>query len=184
MIFPHRGYGNEDKENKCGQLCPADAAADPGTVLPGPGCGSVRQVRAGGLALGGQANAFTRDQSAEDAIFEAQSKIIRELAAKESCVIVGRLGAFILKDRPNAFHLFLSAKDDFRLANLFPHGGEREKRIDMIHREDDLRAAYCRHFTGRPWGVSRHYSMCLDTSVYGLEGSLELIEQALEKRRA
>ena len=130
-----------------------------------------------------QANAFTRDQSAEDAIFEAQSRIIRELAAKESCVIVGRLGAFILKDRPNAFHLFLSASDDFRLANLFPHGGERDKLIDMIHREDDLRAAYCRHFTGRPWGVSRHYSMCLDTSVYGLKGSLELIEQALEKRK-
>ena len=130
-----------------------------------------------------QANAFTRGQSAEDAIFEAQSKIIRELAAKESCVIVGRLGAFILKDRPNSFHLFLSAKDDFRLQNLFPHGGEREKLIDMIHREDDLRAAYCRHFTGRPWGISRHYSMCLDTSVYGLEGSLEMIETALEKRK-
>ena len=132
-----------------------------------------------------QANAFTRSQSAEDAIFEAQGKIIRDLAEKESCVIVGRLGAYILKDRENCFHLFLSAKDDFRCESLAKRTGiSHEEMLDMMHQEDRLRRSYCLHFTGKPWGLARHYDLCLDTSDYGIEKSLQIITYALKEKKS
>ena len=143
-----------------------------------------REERIKGLlyTLYNQANAFTLDQSAEDAIFEAQTRIIREIAEKESCVIVGRLAAYILRDRPNCFHIFLAARDDFRLENLSLTDSDREEMLEMLHREDALRASFCRHFTGKAWGSARHYALCLDSSFYGLDGTLELILKALEKR--
>ena len=143
-----------------------------------------REERIKGLlyTLYNQANAFTLDQSAEDAIFEAQTRIIREIAEKESCVIVGRLAAYILRDRPNVFPIFLAAKDDFRLENLSLQNSDREEMLEMLHREDELRASFCRHFTGKAWGSARHYALCLDSAFFGLEGTLDLILQALAKR--
>ncbi len=143
-----------------------------------------REERIKGLlyTLYNQANAFTLDQSAEDAIFDAQTRIIREIAEKENCVIVGRLAAYILRDRPNCFPIFLAAKDDFRLENLSLQNSDREEMLEMLHREDALRAAFCRHFTGKSWGSARHYALCLDSAYFGLDGTLALILQALEKR--
>ena len=144
-----------------------------------------KEERVKGLiyTLYNQANAFTMDMSKEDAIFEAESKIIRDIASKESCVIVGRLGAYILKDRPNTFNIFLSAGDDFRCENLSKRSGtDKEEMLTMMHQEDKLRRGFCLHFTGKPWGLARHYDLSLDTSAYGLDNSLKLIRQALRDR--
>ena len=128
-----------------------------------------------------QANAYSRSQSAEDAIFAAQSKIIRELAGKESCVIVGRLGAYILRERKNAFHVFLSAGDAFRVERLSKQSRLPEAELlDLMHREDELRHSYCQHFTGKDWGYARHYHLCLDTSTYGIENSYQMIRKAIQ----
>lgn len=143
-----------------------------------------REERVKGVlyTLYNQANAFSRDQSAEDAIFDAQSKIIRDLAAKESCVIVGRLGGYILRNRANAFHLFLSASEEFRADRLAERSKlDRKDVLDMIQKEDELRHSYCLHFTGKPWGLAKHYHLCLDTSAYGIEKSLQMIRQALDQ---
>ena len=142
------------------------------------------RVRGFLYTLYNQANAFTMNQSREDAIFDAQSRIIREIAAKESCVIVGRLGAYVLKSRANTFNLFLSAKDDFRCENLAKRAGiSHEEMLDMMNQEDRLRHNYCLHFTGKPWGLAHHYDLCLDTSAYGMENSYWLIRQALRSRQ-
>ena len=52
-----------------------------------------------------------------------------------------------------------------------------------MRREDELRHSYCQHFTGKDWGYARHYQLCLDSSSYGIESSLRLIREALEKHR-
>lgn len=143
------------------------------------------QINALAYALYHQTYAYTNEMSTQDAIFEAQKKVLRDIAARESCVIVGRLGSFILKDRPNSMHIFISAKEEFRAGRIAAeYRVSPEKALDMVKKVDGLRANYCRHFTGTPWGLARHYRLCLDTSAYGIPESLRIIEDSLKDFRS
>ena len=126
--------------------------------------------------------AMSQMTSRQDEIFEAQKKIILDIAAKESCVIVGRLGSFILKDRPGTFDVFLSGDRRARAERVSKrHGISFEKALENVEREDRLRVNYCSHFTGMPWGLAAHYDMTLHTSDYGIERSADLILEAIGK---
>ena len=143
------------------------------------------RIRSLAYALYNQTHAYTNEMSAQDAIFEAQKKIIRSIAEEESCVIVGRLGAYILKDRPNSMHIFISAKSEFRAGRIAKeYSVSRERAMEMVKNVDALRHNYSRHFTGTPWGMARHYRLCIDTSAYGINESLRIIQESLKDFRA
>ena len=128
-----------------------------------------------------QSYGYTRMESETDEIFDAQKKVIRNIANKESCVIVGRLGAYVLKNRPNTFNVFISADREYRAENLARLRNEdKETIMEDLEWEDNLRKSYCLHFTGTPWGLARHYHLCIDSSVYGKDQSFELIREAIE----
>ncbi|MBQ6216570.1 MAG: cytidylate kinase family protein [Erysipelotrichaceae bacterium] len=128
-----------------------------------------------------QSYGYTRQESETDAIFDAQKKVIRDIAGKESCVIVGRLGAYILKNRPNTFNIFISADRNYRAERLSQYRHEDKQTIlEDLEWEDNLRKSYCRHFTGHSWGLARHYHICLDSSVYGKDKSFEILKDAIE----
>lgn len=125
--------------------------------------------------------AMTQEDSREDAIFKAQVQVIRNIASREPCVIVGRLASFILKGRPNTLNIFLSADPEFRADQIaqYLHISQKEAR-KVIHREDAMRIKYCEHFTGMPWGLAFHYGLTIHTSDYGIENSTKMILDALE----
>ena len=50
-----------------------------------------------------------REFTSDDNLFNYQAKVIKELAAKESCVIVGRCADYVLKDYPNVVSVFVHA---------------------------------------------------------------------------
>lgn len=130
-----------------------------------------------------QSYAASRNISMQDAIFNAQSRIIRELAAKGSCVIVGRLGAYVLKDRPNCFHIFISANHEFRARRVEARTHvSYKKALQLVRNEDIARANHCMHFTGAPWGLAKHYALTLDSSRYDISGSTQIILDALRSR--
>ncbi|MCF0228963.1 MAG: cytidylate kinase family protein [Parasporobacterium sp.] len=136
-------------------------------------------------SLYNQSYAASHNISKQDAIFAAQSKVLRELASKESCVIVGRLGAYVLKGRPNTFNVFISADSNFRAEQISQKFHvSRRKAKELVRREDTARASYCHHFTNAPWGLATHYNLALDSSIYGLDSSVDLIMNALEIHQA
>ncbi|MBQ9411800.1 MAG: cytidylate kinase family protein [Oscillospiraceae bacterium] len=136
-------------------------------------------------ALYNQTYAYTSEMSAQDAIFEAQRKVIRRLASQESCVIMGRLGGFILRNRPNSLHIFISAKEEYRAARIAEeYRLSPEKALEAVRAADALHHSYARHFTGQPWGMARHYRMCLDTSAFGIDETLKLILDAVPQFRS
>ena len=125
--------------------------------------------------------AMSQADSKEDIIFKAQTQIIREIAAREPCVIVGRLGGYVLKGRPNTLNMFMSADLDFRARRIADEKKiSFEKAKKAVKREDSMRAKYCEHFTGMPWGLACHYGLAVHTSDYGIDNSVKLIEDALE----
>lgn len=130
-----------------------------------------------------QSYAGTQNVSAQDQIFEAQRKVISDFAASGSCVIVGRLGSYVLKDRPNSFHLFVTAKPEFRNQRIAKQMKIGVEQADDLRKKEDIgRRHHCRHFTGEPWGMAMHYAMTLDSSEYGVDHAVELVLDALNKR--
>ena len=117
------------------------------------------------------------------AIFYAQSRVIEDYAARESCVIVGRLGSYVLRRRKNCFHIFITANEAFRAGRIQTAKQiSAEEALQHLHREDAFRRNYCQHFTGQPWGLACHYALTLDTSVYGIDGAVRLIRTALDQQ--
>ena len=84
----------------------------------------------------------------EDLLWKLQYRIIRELAEKEPCVIVGRCADFILQDRTDCLKVFVHADMKFRADRIVRVYGEREKSPEArLKEKDKRRAAYYRFYT-------------------------------------
>lgn len=103
-------------------------------------------------------------------VFESAAKLIREIAAKESAVIVGRCGDYVLKDEENVLSLFIYADKKERLQrgielyHLDPKDAE-----ETIRRFDRKRANFYEFYTDRKWGALSNYSMTVNTSRMEIE---------------
>lgn len=119
----------------------------------------------------------------EDATFLAQSKVIRDITATQACVIVGRCANFILKGRPNLFSVFLHADPTVRMQRVMEnYGVERARAGKTMDLMDSRRRTHCLHYTGHELGNARLYDLCVNTSDYGLERTVELILEAINTR--
>ena len=100
--------------------------------------------------------------------------MILSLAQKESCVIVGRLANYILKDLPNTYHVFISADAASEAAraavrdHLSPTAAAAK--VQKVNHE---RAVHCRHFTKTEWGNARNYDLCIKSDDFGVEDNLK-----------
>lgn len=116
--------------------------------------------------------------SPEDNIFVQQSLIIRELAAKSSCVIVGRCADYVLQDEDYLVSVFVYAPLQDRI-NRKKQLSEEEKTEAEIKKEilamDKRREKYYSFYTGSRWGDSRNYHICLDTAKVGIEHAVDVI---------
>lgn len=113
-------------------------------------------------------------------LWNAQVHAIRELAAKESCVIVGRNADYILKEYDHCLRVFVHADRSWRLLLMrqeMPDTPWNVLESDM-DTADRARRAYCEKMTGRTYGDSRNYDLTLCTSTLGLEKAYQLLKQA------
>lgn len=105
------------------------------------------------------------DDPLQTALFRSQSRIIRDIANRESCVIVGRLSNFILQDRPNCLHLFIYANEQTRVKRLVSEYGVAEAEApNLLKQSDKDRKDHCLHYTGCEWGNCHYYNIMLDNS--------------------
>ena len=116
-------------------------------------------------------------------LFSFQAKIIKELAATEDCIILGRCANYLLMDQPNVrlLRLFVHAPLEARLARVASYflawsGREVAK---YVRTEDKRRAAYYRYYTGEEWRDAAGYDLSLDSEQLGEDGCVELIRKLL-----
>ena len=123
-----------------------------------------------------QSKEFTSDEN----LFNYQAKIIRELAAKESCVIIGRCSNMVLnrEDYPNVLRVFVHASWEFRLEEAAKKLNKSQREIEKFLQKDDKRKReYSIRFTGQEWTDKSNYDLYLDNSVLGYEGTIAEIEK-------
>lgn len=112
----------------------------------------------------------------QNQIWQVQSNIIKDLANKESCVIVGRCADYILKDHPNCLNVFIHADLKHRSERIIQEYGERNISIEQrIKDKDKKRAAYHRFYTDMKWGHSQNYDICLDSGKLGIDKCVSIL---------
>lgn len=116
-----------------------------------------------------------------DNLFKYQAKIIHQLSAQGSCVIIGRCADYILKDNKNVVRVLIHAPNDFcyeqaSKVDSLPENELRKK----IAQVDDYRGKFYEYFTGEKWLNAKNYDLCINSAVLGFEGTVKEIESYLE----
>ena len=111
-----------------------------------------------------------------DELFIKEIEIIKELADKESCVIVGRCSDFILKDRENVIKVFVYSDIESKLKRTTKfYGLDREKAEKEIKRIDKLRGNHYKYYTEKDWTSPSNYDICINSDVLGVEKTADFI---------
>ena len=114
-------------------------------------------------------------KSMRDEIFAVQKNIIRDLAAKESCIIVGRCADEVLKDHPNLLNVHIFAPKEVRLKNCVEKLEMEEATARRtLSRVDKARAGYHRIYGGGDVMVNCH--VMLNSAEFGIQGSAAVLE--------
>lgn len=123
-----------------------------------------------------------RGATASETLFAVQSKLISELAAKQSCVIVGRCANFVLRDHPRRLSVFIHASYNSKLYRLTHVYGEAPAvAADKLEWTDLARARHCKTFTGSTWNDARNYHLSLDSGILGIPTCCQIIFDAAKQ---
>jgi len=116
-----------------------------------------------------------------DKVYITQSHIIREVAEKGSCVILGRCADYILRDNPRVFNVFIHADMDSKVARVSKKLDLPEDKAEsVIFKTDKKRASYYSYYTGQKWGKADNYHLSIDSGFMGVEKSVALIKECID----
>lgn len=119
----------------------------------------------------------------DERVFQATAKAIRSAADESSCIIVGRCGDYVLRERPELVTVFLHADLESRMQRAIHVYGMAEKGCrEKIQKIDRRRAQYHSFFSCQKWGTGDGYDLNIDVSKLGAEGTAKLIEDYLRLR--
>ncbi len=117
--------------------------------------------------------------SAGDYLWAAQCKVILELAEKGNCVIVGRCADYILRERDDCLNVFIYADTAYKAKRIVELYGVTDKSPEKrLADKDGKRRVNYKYFTGREWGDTANYHLCLDSSFFSQEKCADIIAES------
>jgi len=121
--------------------------------------------------------------SLEQQVYLATFDAIRHIALQGPCVIIGRCADYALEDFPNKLRLYISAPMEKRIETVMARENlTKEKAKAMILKTDKRRASYYEYYSFQKWGQVESYDFCLDSSVFGYDGTVDLIEKIVAQK--
>lgn len=118
-----------------------------------------------------------------DQLFQIQSEAIRNIARRESCIIIGRCAEYVLRDQPNMMSIFITADSDDRIRRIArkERTGEDEAR-ELMEKGDKKRRSYHDYYAATRWGEAASYDLCINSSILGIDGTAEYICNLIRAR--
>ena len=117
-----------------------------------------------------------------DRLFVMEYNLIKGLPDEGPCVIVGRCSDYILRDRLDALHTFIFADAAFRADRIVRLYGERDDApAKRLEEKDKKRKVFYKNYTGRSWGRSQNYDLCLNSGKLGIEECADIIVRLAQK---
>ena len=113
-----------------------------------------------------------------DMLFALQTEVIRQVALKESCVIIGRCADSVLKDEKKLFSVFIYADLPSRIQRIMKRNGVSEKEAaETIKKMDKQRSCYYNFYSDKRWGKRESYHICLDSGRLGVDRCVTSLQQ-------
>ena len=127
-------------------------------------------------------NAGQRENMAlPDQINAYQTELIKELADKGSCVIVGRCADYVLQDKFPCINIFIHAQLQKRMDRAVKvYGLAPDDVQSTLLRTDKRRETYYNYYTGRKFGDARNYTLSLDSLGVGIENAVRVVADYVE----
>ncbi len=124
-------------------------------------------------------NPISKDFVSDERLFEFQKKIILDLAANESCIIVGKCADWILKEHSNVISIYIEAPREFCVSRIV---GKMDVSEETAHRSiattDTYRAEYYQHYTGgNYWTNPVNYDLTFNTGRVGVDSTVAMLKE-------
>jgi len=127
-------------------------------------------------------NCFYSNKFSQESLFQFQSDAIRKAADGGSCVFVGRCADYVLRNRKNVLNIFITANMDQRIQAVCRRNGcDRATARKIITEGENSRSSYYNYYTGKRWGHSGTYDLCINSSMLGIEDTAEFIKEFVRK---
>ena len=128
-------------------------------------------------------NGYYSEFNNADELFAKESEIIKDIASKESCVIVGRCADRILEDKDNIFKVFVYSDMESKIKRATTYYGlNKEKAKKEIERIDKQRANHHKYYTGKEWRDLSNYDICVNSDALGVERTADIICEMIKER--
>lgn len=116
-----------------------------------------------------------------DKLYILQHKIIKKVADEGPCVIVGRCADHILRDRNDVLRVFIYADLDFRVKRAIDLKGVKPSKAEqVVQKTDKSRSNYYNFYSGKKWGLTENYDLCINRTKLTCEQVAEIIENYLK----
>jgi cytidylate kinase len=123
----------------------------------------------------------TYGQSLSDRVFQAESKVIKDLAAEGSCVIVGRCADYILKNQFPCFNVFICADFEKRCERAtMKYGVSKENVNDVVKKTDKARIRHNQFYGSQDWGDARNYDVTINSGTVGIDNAVSMLKAVIE----
>ncbi|MFR8172663.1 MAG: AAA family ATPase [Marvinbryantia sp.] len=133
----------------------------------------------------GYASAALSGMPINHKVFLAQFNAIKKIADEGPCVMVGRCADYALDDYPNRISVFIYGSMDKRIRRIADkYNFTDAKAKDVITKTDKQRASYYNYYTNKRWGDIASYDLCINSSILGIDGTVEILRQFIEEREA
>lgn len=120
-------------------------------------------------------------KSVDDMLYEAQRKVILEIAEKEPCVMIGRNADFILKDRDDVLNVFIHGDMPEKIKRICKlYDVTEDGAIKLIKDTDKRRRTNYNFYTEQKWGMARNYTLSLNSSQLGYERCEKMIMDCVD----
>lgn len=131
-------------------------------------------------SFGYNASSFM-DMPISHKVFLAQFDTIKKMADESPCVIVGRCADYALSEYKNCLNLFIYGDEESKVRRIMnKYDLAKQKAHDMMVKKDKQRQSYYNYYSSKKWGRADSYDLCLNSSKFGIEGTIKLIIQAVE----
>lgn len=120
----------------------------------------------------------------QEQIFQLEARVIQEVAAKDSCVIVGRLANYILQNHRNSLHIFITADEPERIKRVMRKDNiSAEEAMEKIRDFASERRNHCQEFSNMEWGNGMNYDITIKSNRYGVDRTAAILIQLIKEFR-
>ena len=123
------------------------------------------------------------DESVMERVRNTPKETLGKLMKDQDCIIIGRTSNYVFRNRKDSIRIFLCADIKYRIAQIAKkHNLPTHKAQKLVKETDERRSRYHKYYTGEEWGYAGNYDLCLDVSVLGIQGVMDVIDTYIKCR--